>query len=152
MAITFHNQDCDFRPAGRPNISVWIKDTIIAEGYRVGDIAYIFCSKAYHLDVNRKYLGHDYYTDVITFDYSDLIESKVISGDIFIDPETVREYAADWGTAPNEELMRVIIHGVMHLCGYGDKSDAEKKIMRSREEHYLKRYLNKFDSYPAFKL
>ncbi len=140
MAVTFHSQDCDFLPPARRKIAAWVKDTILAEGYRAGDIAFVFCSPGYHLDMNRKYLGHDYQTDVITFDYSDLLGSRTVSGDIFIDPIQVTSQAAEWGASPDEEFLRVMIHGVLHLCGYGDTTDDQKTAMRSREDSCLTAY------------
>lgn len=115
MAVSFHTEECTFLPQGRRRITAWIKEVITAEGYSPGDIAYIFCSPEYHIGINRQYLGHDYHTDVITFDYSDLNGTRNISGDIFIDPYTVRSNAETIGTQPQEEMMRVIIHGVLHL-------------------------------------
>jgi rRNA maturation RNase YbeY len=90
--------------------------------------------------MNRQYVGHDYYTDIITFDYCDLEGRGVVSGDIFIDHETVDDNARQLGTAPREELLRVIIHGIMHLCGYKDKSDTEAAQMRKKEDFYLQRF------------
>lgn len=118
----------------------WIAQTIHNEGFKGGEISYIYCSGDYHLNVNHTYLGHDYRTDVITFDYSDLVGRGVVSGDIFIDHETVDDNARQLGTAPREELLRVVIHGIMHLCGYKDKSDEEAAQMRQKEDFYLQRF------------
>ena len=139
MAVHFYNKGTDYLPKGRVKLNQWIRQTIHNEGFRVGEISYIFCSSDYHIDINRQYLGHDYHTDVITFDYSDLEGRKVVSGDIFIDPETVADNADLLGTNPDEEQLRVIIHGVLHLCGYKDKSDSEAAQMRSKEDFYLAR-------------
>ena len=139
MAVHFYNEGTDYLPKGRVKLNQWIRQTIHNEGFRVGEISYIFCSSDYHIDINRQYLGHDYHTDVITFDYSDLEGRKVVSGDIFIDPETVADNADLLGTNPDEEQLRVIIHGVLHLCGYKDKSDSEAAQMRSKEDFYLAR-------------
>ncbi len=105
----------------------------------MGEVSYIFCSSENHIGINRQYLGHDYYTDVITFDYSDLDGRGVVSGDIFIDPFTVEDNAHLLGTNPQEEQLRVIIHGVLHLCGYKDKSPEEAAQMRGKEDFYLAR-------------
>lgn len=137
MAIFFHNQECDYLPQNRRRISHWISETVRNEGYRIGEINYIFCSSEDHIEINRKYLGHDYNTDVITFDYSTLEGLRVVSGDIFIDPFTVINNAKIWKTKPAEEELRVIVHGVLHLCGYNDKSKEEAKIMREKENFYL---------------
>lgn len=127
-------------PRGRVKINRWVREAIHNEGFRVGEICYIFCSSENHIGINRQYLGHDYYTDVITFDYSDLEGRKVVSGDIFIDPFTVDDNAAQLGTEAAEEQLRVIIHGAMHLCGYKDKTDAEAAQMRQKEDFYLARF------------
>ena len=139
MAVHFYNEGTDYMPKGRVKLNQWIRQTIHNEGFRVGEISYIFCSSDYHIDINRQYLGHDYHTDVITFDYSDLEGRKVVSGDIFIDPETVADNADLLGTNPEEEQLRVIIHGILHLCGYKDKSDSEAAQMRAKEDFYLAR-------------
>ena len=139
MAVHFYNEGTDYMPKGRVKLNRWVRQTIHNEGFRVGEIGYIFCSSDYHIDINRQYLGHDYHTDVITFDYSDLEGRKVVSGDIFIDPETVADNADLLGTNPEEEQLRVIIHGILHLCGYKDKSDSEAAQMRAKEDFYLAR-------------
>ena len=131
MAVHFDNQDSDYLPKGRVKIGKWVRETIHNEGYKAGEICYIFCSSANHID---------YYTYVITFDYSDLEGRGVVSGDIFIDHETVADNARQLGTDPAEEQLRVIIHGVLHLCGYKDKSDQEAAQMRQKEDFYLARH------------
>lgn len=99
-----------------------------------GNISVIFCSDAYLLNINEQYLGHDYYTDIVTFDY---VENSVISGDLFISIDRINDNAKQLGVSFDEELLRVIIHGVLHLTGYKDKTIAEKKIMREKENFYL---------------
>ena len=148
MAVSFHSEDCDFRPRDRRKLISWIKSTISDEHRVLGDISYVFCSSDYHIDINRRFLNHDYNTDVITFDYGDP-DSGLVSGDIMIDPFTVASNAAIFNTHPDEELMRVMIHGVLHLCGYGDKSDSEAALMRSLENKYLSVYIERFGKYPA---
>lgn len=143
MAIHFYNQDTDFLPQGRVAINRWVRETIHNEGYKVGEISYIFCPSATHIEMNRQYVGHDYYTDIITFDYCDLEGRGVVSGDIFIDHETVADNAKGLGTDPREELLRVIIHGILHLCGYKDKTDAEAAQMRQKENFYIARFPQK---------
>ncbi|MBO7197188.1 MAG: rRNA maturation RNase YbeY [Tidjanibacter sp.] len=140
MAVHFYNQETDFLPKGRVKINQWVRETIHNEGYRVGEVTYIFCSSESHLEMNRQYVGHDYFTDIITFDYCDLEGRGVVSGDIFIDPFTVEDNSRILGTDPTEELHRVIIHGILHLCGYKDKSDEEAAQMRSKEDFYLQRF------------
>jgi rRNA maturation RNase YbeY len=110
---------------------------VTEEGLRLGPVNFIFCSPARHLEINRRFLGHDYPTDVITFDYT---EAGRVSGDIFIDPATVAENAAERYLAPEVEMRRVMIHGILHLCGYGDKTPKERKQMRAKEDFYLAGY------------
>ena len=118
----------------RREISKWVKQVAALHGKTVGDIAYIFCDDETILDVNRQYLQHDYYTDIITFDYS---EKPVLSGDLFISIDTVRENADYYGTEFNEELHRVIVHGILHLIGYDDHTEDDIAVMRSKENYYL---------------
>ena len=112
----------------------WLKLVAESEIRRLGDINIIFCSDPYILNINIQYLGHDYFTDIITFDYC---EGKKISGDLFISVDSVRENAAFYGVDFNEELHRVIVHGVLHLIGYDDHTEDEIKTMRSKENYYL---------------
>ena len=126
----------------RRDISAWIKAVAATYGKRVGDIGYIFCNDEKILEVNRQYLQHDYYTDIITFDYSDdaLLTGKkdTIAGDLFISLDTVRTNAEQQGTTYDEELHRVIIHGILHLCGINDKGPGEREIMEAAENKALK--------------
>lgn len=114
--------------------SAWIKSVAALHGKTVGDIAYIFCSDEKILDVNRMYLQHDYYTDIITFDYS---EDDMISGDLFISLDTVRTNAEKFAVAYDSELYRVIIHGVLHLCGIDDKAPGARAVMERYENEAL---------------
>ncbi len=134
MAVSYHTQDCTFRFGNRRAVNRWIAETARTEGKKRGGIAVIFCSDAYILAMNRQHLGHDYPTDIITFDYT---EGPVISGDLFIGLDTVRRNAAEYNVAFARELHRVIIHGVLHLCGYADNTDAEARQMRLKEDFYL---------------
>ena len=119
----------------RREVSEWIKQVAASYGKRVGEIAYIFCNDEKILEVNREYLQHDYYTDIITFDYT---EGKRISGDLFISLDTVRTNADQFaeGDYPRE-LHRVIIHGILHLCGINDKGPGEREIMEAAENQAL---------------
>ncbi len=112
----------------------WIKAVASAYEKRTGDIAYIFCSDDHILEVNRQYLQHDYYTDIITFDYT---TGDRISGDLFISLDTVRTNAEQFGTAYEEELHRTVIHGILHLCGINDKGPGEREIMEAAENKAL---------------
>lgn len=105
-----------------------------SESRGIGDINVIFCSDRYILDVNVKYLGHDYFTDIITFDYC---EGTVLSGDLFISVDSVRENAIYYGTEFEDELNRVLIHGVLHLIGYDDHTEEQIAQMRNKEDYYL---------------
>ena len=112
----------------------WIKEVAACYGKRVGEIAYIFCSDDKILEVNRQYLQHDYYTDIITFDYC---EGDRISGDLFISLDTVRSNAEQFEQPHDRELHRVIIHGILHLCGINDKGPGEREIMEAAENKAL---------------
>ena len=123
----------------RPNFprrltSAWIRRVAELHGKQVGNIAYLFCTEDRMLDTNRTYLQHDYYTDIITFDYS---EGDTISGDIIISLETVRTNATQFGTTYPDELRRVIIHGILHLCGIDDKAPGARAIMERHENEAL---------------
>ncbi|MDE7118631.1 MAG: rRNA maturation RNase YbeY [Bacteroidaceae bacterium] len=125
----------------RRDTNAWIKAVAASYGKRVGSIAYIFCNDDKILEVNRQYLQHDYYTDIITFDYCDderlMGKKDTISGDLFISLDTVRSNAAQQGTAYEEELHRVIIHGILHLCGINDKGPGEREVMEAAENKAL---------------
>lgn len=112
----------------------WMRNIIQAENKKVGEIAIYFCSDEHILEVNRTFLKHDTYTDIITFDYS---EGNVVSGEIFISIDRVRENAKEFNANVRDELHRVIIHGVLHLCGYGDKTASEKAVMTEKEDFCL---------------
>ena len=137
MSINFYFEDIEEFQLDLPKSRKWIKNSISNEGRQSGDITFIFCSDDYLLEINKQYLDHDYYTDIITFDY---VEGDVISGDIFISIDRVRENAATFGVSFVNELNRILIHGVLHLLGYKDKSDEEKKLMTSKEDDYLDNY------------
>lgn len=134
MAISFSSANIDFELDDIVKVKNWISDTIKAQGKRVGAIGYLFCDDDYLIDVNRKYLNHDTYTDIITFDY---VGDDVISGDVLISVERVEENAKLFGVTFDYELHRVIIHGILHLLGQGDKTDAEAAEMRKKEEAAL---------------
>lgn len=118
----------------RRETTAWIKAVAAEYGKKVGDIAYIFCNDEKILEVNREYLQHDYYTDIITFDY---YEGDTISGDLFISLDTVRSNSEMVGATYEQELHRVIIHGVLHLCGINDKGEGEREIMEAAENKAL---------------
>jgi rRNA maturation RNase YbeY len=134
MAILYQAEEVKLPPMKRRKITNWIKT--VADSYRkkTGDIAFIFCSDEKILEVNNQYLQHDYYTDIITFDYS---EGDVISGDIFISTDTVKSNADQFGNDYNTELNRIIIHGILHLCGINDKAPGEREHMTECENKAL---------------
>lgn len=118
----------------RRDNSAWVKRVAASYGRKVGDVAYVFCDDEEILRVNRQYLQHDYYTDIITFDYD---EDDVLSGDLFISLDTVRTNAEQLGVSYEQELNRVIIHGILHLCGINDKGPGEREIMEAAENKAL---------------
>lgn len=140
MAVKYHNDGSDFRLPAKGRTAAWIRRCVENEGFALGPVNYIFCSQERHIGINRQFLGHDYHTDVITFDYSDLAGCKTISGDIFIDPVTVADNAAGVCAAPEAEMRRVMVHGVLHLCGYGDKTRRQQSQMRAKEDFYLAKF------------
>ncbi|MBU3660829.1 MAG: rRNA maturation RNase YbeY [Flavobacteriales bacterium] len=117
-----------------------LSDLIVSEGFSEGDITVVFVTDEYLLDMNKTHLDHDYYTDIITFDYT---ESNFISGDLFISYDRVLENARDFNVSSFNELSRVVFHGVLHLCGYKDKSEEDEKLMRAKEAFYLEKYVSR---------
>jgi len=135
-SIQFFTEDIDFKIKEKGKIRQWILESVKNEGFkRVGELSFIFCSDDYLLEMNKQYLNHDTYTDIVTFDSSE--DEDTIAGDIFISVERIRENAQKFRVAERDELHRVIIHGVMHLCGYPDKKPAEKAKMTAKEDEYL---------------
>ena len=132
--ITYNTIDVPMPDFSHRKISAWVKAVAAAHGRRVGEVAYVFCNDEKILEVNRQYLQHDYYTDIITFDYS---VGEVISGDLFISLDTVRSNAAGLGVDYTDELPRVVIHGILHLCGINDKGPGEREIMEAEEDKAL---------------
>ncbi|MCQ2111996.1 MAG: rRNA maturation RNase YbeY [Bacteroidaceae bacterium] len=121
----------------RREVTAWVKRVASTYGKKVGEIAYIFCNDDRIIEVNRQYLQHDYYTDIITFDYT---TGSTISGDLFISLDTVRSNSEEQHTTYEEELHRVIIHGILHLCGINDKGPGEREIMEAAENKALADY------------
>lgn len=132
--ITYNTDGVKMPSIKKRENTAWVKAVAVSYGKRVGEIAYIFVDDEKILEVNRQYLGHDYYTDIITFDYC---EGDVISGDLFISLDTVRTNAEQVGATYEEELHRVIIHGILHLCGINDKGPGEREIMEAAEDKAL---------------
>lgn len=132
--LHFHFEDISFQLSKIKALKLWLIECAKAENQKIIQLNYIFCSDNYLLDINTKYLNHDFYTDVISFDYS---EGKKISGDIFISFERVKENAKVFSKSTKDELHRVLIHGLLHLLGYSDKTSKQKAIMKSKEDFYL---------------
>lgn len=132
--IHFHTEDVDFQLQERKKFNSWIKKVAESENKAAGNLNFIFCSDTYLLEINRKHLNHDTFTDIVTFNYN---ENTTISGDIFISVERVKENAIALNVDFNSELKRVIIHGVLHLIGYNDKTADEVQIMRAKEDFYI---------------
>jgi rRNA maturation RNase YbeY len=132
--ISYFNEDIDFKFKGKALNNQWLRMVAGSEVRRIGDISIIFCSDNYILDVNMRYLQHDYFTDIITFDYC---EGDRLSGDLFISIDSVRENALYYGAEFTDELNRVMVHGLLHLIGYDDHTEEEKKVMRAKEDYYL---------------
>lgn len=132
--VRYFNEDIKFDFNQRLSNNRWLKFVAGSELKTLGNVNIIFCSDNYILDVNMQYLQHDYFTDIITFDYC---EGKTLSGDLFISIDSVRENSVFYGTEFRDELNRVIVHGILHLVGYDDHSDEDIKLMRSKEDYYL---------------
>ncbi|NRA91749.1 MAG: rRNA maturation RNase YbeY [Psychroserpens sp.] len=130
-----YNYETAFDLPNETELSDWISVVVHSENCQLGEINYIFCDDQYLLEINQQYLDHDTLTDIISFDYS---VGKKLQGDVFISVERVRENAHSFKVSFEEELSRVMIHGILHYCGYKDKFDSEKKIMRAKEDFYLK--------------
>lgn len=137
MAIRFSCVDVPEQINYKRKVSTWIKQSVAEETKSIGDISIILCSDDYILETNRQYLQHDYFTDIITFDYS---ENENLSGDLLISIHTVKNNSTTYEVSFHDELRRVIIHGVLHLCGYKDKSKKDAKLMREKENYYLAKY------------
>ena len=134
MSYTFSKEKTNFRFQNKELIIKWLDNSIHNEKVNPGEISFVFCSDNHLLSMNKKYLKHNFYTDVITFDYS---ENKLVSGDIFISIDRVVDNAKLFKVGFQDELLRVMIHGVLHLCGYKDKSPAKARQMRLKEDYYL---------------
>ncbi|WP_097055786.1 rRNA maturation RNase YbeY [Salinimicrobium sediminis] len=134
--INFYSENV-FELEHSSQFETWIKEVIASEGKKVGEISFIFCDDEYLLEINQQYLDHDTYTDIISFDNS---VGNILNGDIFISTERVAENASEYGVTFEEEIKRVIVHGVLHFCGYKDKSKEEAQLMRTKEEEKMKMF------------
>lgn len=141
MNIDFNFEDVEFELPDQQSLVDWICYAVENEGCFTGNISYIFCSDEYLWDMNKQYLNHDYYTDIITFDY---VEDKYISGDLFISIDRVADNSKTFGVSRETELLRVMIHGVMHLVGYDDQTDEQEAEIHKMEDFYIDVYNKKF--------
>ncbi len=132
--VYYQSENIPMPKIAKRKVNAWIKEVASRHGYKLGEITYIFCDDQKILEVNREYLKHDYYTDIITFDYT---EGKVISGDLFISLDTVKSNSEKFSTSYEEEFYRVVIHGILHLCGINDKGVGEREIMEKHENEAL---------------
>ena len=132
--ITYNVENVKMPAIKRRETTAWIRRVADTYGKKVGEVGYLFCDDEHILEVNREYLGHDYYTDIITFDYC---EGNILSGDLVISLDTVRTNAEMFHKNYDEELHRVIIHGILHLCGLNDKSPGEREVMEAAEDKAL---------------
>lgn len=139
--ISFHSEGVRAKTPSKRLLKAWIKEFVSNHGKKVGELAFIFCSDEKILEVNQNFLQHDYYTDIITFDYC---EGEIVSGDIFISVERVAENANIIGAEYNTELLRVLAHGVLHLIGFQDKSPKKKKEMTENEDLCISLFFTKF--------
>ncbi|WP_149241274.1 rRNA maturation RNase YbeY [Dyadobacter sp. 32] len=136
--LKFFSEEINFKQPHPLKTSKWIKSISQSEGYKIGSLNYIFCSDDYLLEINRQYLQHDYYTDIITFDNSE--DEGILEGDIYVSVDRVKENAQNLGIAFDLELRRVLIHGLLHLIGFGDSTEDLKVEMRAKEDACLLQY------------
>ncbi|MGA1374123.1 MAG: rRNA maturation RNase YbeY [Flavobacteriales bacterium] len=137
MPIRFSGADTAWTCRNKRKIQAWLLHVIESHAKELGEVEVIFCSDAYLLELNRLSLNHNYYTDIITFDYC---AGDLISGDLFVSLDRVRENAKSGAVSFSNELYRVLVHGVLHLCGWTDSSPSEKESMRSQEDHWLSEF------------
>lgn len=145
-SVYFHNADRVFQIPYKTGLKKFINDLFKRELHVLFELNYIFCSDEYLLQINKDHLHHDFYTDIITFDLSE--QRNKIIGEIYISLDRVRDNAQTLGTTLKEESLRVIFHGALHLCGYKDKTPAQQKIMRAKEDEYIALYTNAKPSKP----
>ena len=138
--VRYYNDSTTYRLREKRKVAAWLEQVAHAEGFTLGEITYIFCSSEVHRKMNIDFIGHDYFTDIITFDYSDLKGEGVVSGDIFIDVDTVADNARIYGATKRDEMLRVVVHGVLHLCGQKDKTPRAEKQMHRKEDKYIALY------------
>jgi probable rRNA maturation factor len=139
VAIFFYSEQVEVPPLLKSRTKIFLKSIINEESFLCGEISVIFCSDKFLLNINKKYLQHNYYTDILAFDYT---SGKIASGDIYISIERVTENADKFNVSFNEELYRIMFHGILHLLGYSDKNEKDKEIMTLKEDYYLKNFFS----------
>ncbi|WP_442847060.1 rRNA maturation RNase YbeY [Leeuwenhoekiella sp. H156] len=138
--IEFNSQN-EFQIDKEDQVLNWLNSVAEMENHQVGELGYVFCSDEYLLDINIQYLDHDTYTDIVTFDYK---EGTVLNGEMYISTERVADNAEQFSVSFDSELRRVMVHGLLHMCGFGDKTDEDTKLMRAKEDEYLKLWDERF--------
>lgn len=138
MAVHFFSADVKAPALPRTKLKSFINELFIKEGKELDELAYVFCSDEYLLNINQQFLNHDYYTDILTFDISE--NKKSVNGEIYISIDRVKDNARQLGETISNELLRVIFHGALHLTGYQDKTKAQQKEMRAKEDYYIKKF------------
>ena len=138
--IEFNSQN-EFHIDKEEQVLNWLNSVAEMENHQVGELGYVFCSDEYLLDINIQYLDHDTYTDIVTFDYK---EGTVLNGEMYISTERVADNAKQFSVSFDSELRRVMVHGLLHMCGFGDKTDEDTKLMRAKEDEYLKLWDERF--------
>lgn len=141
MNINFNFEDVKFELPDSDSLVSWVDFAIKNEGYSTGNITYVFCSDEYLLNMNKHFLNHDYYTDIITFDY---VKDNIASGDLFISYDRIKDNARSFNVSCETELLRVMIHGVLHLIGYDDLTDEDEAEIHKMEDFYIDVYNSKF--------
>ncbi len=131
------NYETDFELHNEAGFSKWLSEVILSENKKEGEINYIFCDDDYLLEINQQHLDHDTLTDIISFDYS---VGNELNGDIFVSVERVKENASDFNVTFHEEIQRVLVHGILHYCGYKDKTESDELVMRSKEDEKMKMF------------
>lgn len=142
MPIRFFHEDINFKVSNPRKTKLWIESSAKNENKEIDEVSYIFCSDAYLLELNQKFLHHNTLTDIITFDYSE--DTRLLKGEIYISIDRVTENSIKYKNKMDEELLRVIIHGVLHLCGYKDKTQSEITLMRKKEDTYISLWKKSF--------
>ena len=143
--VRYYNDSTTYRLREKRKVTAWLEQVAHAEGFTLGEITYIFCSSEVHRKMNIDFIGHDYFTDIITFDYSDLNGEGDVRGDIFIDVDTVADNARIYGATKRDEMLRVVVHGVLHLSGQKDKTPSAEKQMHRKEDKYIALYKEERD-------